>query len=227
MAIVGIDLRKEQQATLDRPALKYSFMARSFFKAFDLAIGSRTTLPKLELLEILAGVPYHAWEARRDRQCAGFPGDAQGREQARRLRAWARLARDNEFRHLQLLREKSAEENLEAPWFLRPALVGAMRFSYRLFAWALAKMALRRSLLFNAEFEDHAEHVYAEFVSRHPEWEAQPVTGPQARAYGEFASWADLFRRVSLDERDHRNRSFYFCGRFHDIIRYQGMPENF
>jgi hypothetical protein len=28
---------------------------------------------------------------------------------------------------------------------------------------------MRRAFLFNAEFEDHAEHVYAQFIKEHPE----------------------------------------------------------
>ena len=126
-----------------------------------------------------------------------------------------------------LLHEKIREDRLAQPWFLNPVVVRLMVFSYRLLSWLLAKLSLRFSIAFNAEFEDHAEHAYAEFVVDHPEWEAQPVAGPLANAYGRFASWADLLRRVSLDERDHRNFSFYFSGRPQDIVKYEGMPEIF
>jgi len=226
MATNQIDLKNEQQATLARPSLNYSLLARLFFRAFDLLTGSRTTLSKLKLLELLAAVPYRAWETRQYQALTRSFADGERTRQGLQLVSWARNAQDNEYRHLLLLHEKTAADHLPDPWFLNPALVGAMVLSYRLFAWALAKIALRRAILFNAEFEDHAEHVYAEFVREHPELEGQLVASPLAQAYGEFASWADLFRRVSLDERDHRNSSFYFCGRFHDIIRYDGMPES-
>jgi len=227
MAGNRIDLKKEQQATLERPSLKYSFMARLFFISFDLLTGSKTTLFKVKLLEILAGVPYRAWEIRQYQKLTRCYGNDKLMSQARRLMVWAREAQDNEYQHLLLLHEKIIAEKLKQPWFLSPFVVRLMVFSYRLFAWALAKFSLRRSIGFNAEFEDHAERSYAEFVLEHPEWEAQPVVGPLAKAYSQFANWADLLRRVSLDERDHRNLSFYFCGRSHDIIRYNGMPENF
>jgi len=222
-----IDLKKEQQATLARPSLKYSFRARLFFKAFDLLTGSRTTLFKVKLLEILAGIPYRVWEIGQYHKLTRFYGNNEWMRHARRLMIWARKAQDNEYQHLLLLHEKTKEDQLKEPWFLCPAVVRLMVFSYRLFAWALAKFSIRRLIFFNAEFEDHAEHVYAEFVREHPEWEEQPVTSPLAKAYGQSANWADLFRRVSLDERDHRNLSFYFCGRAHDVVRYDGMAEDF
>jgi ubiquinol oxidase len=227
MAASQIDLKKEQLATLARPSLKYSFMARLFFKTFDLLTGSRTTLFKVKLLEILAGIPYQAWEIRQYHKLTSFYGHDEWMRQGRRLLIWARKAQDNEYQHLLLLHEKTKKDQLREPWFLCPVLVGLMVFSYRLFAWALAKFSLRRSIFFNAEFEDHAEHVYAEFVREHPEWEEQPVASPLAKAYGQFANWADLFRRISLDERDHRNLSLLFCGRDHDVIRYDGMPDDF
>lgn len=222
-----IDLKKEQLATLARPGRKYSFMARLFFKAFDLLTGSKTTLFKVKLLEILAVIPYRAWEYRQYHKLTTLYGNDERMTRAHRLMAWARKAQDNEYQHLLLLHEKTTADQLREPWFLSPALVRLMVFSYRLFAWVLAGISLRRSLYFNAEFEDHAEHAYAESIREHPEWETQPVTGPQANAYGRFANWADLFRRVSLDERDHRNFSFYFCGRSQEVVCYDGMPEDF
>ena len=65
----------------------------------------------------------------------------------------------------------------------------------------------------NAEFEDHAEHTYAQLVEDHPGWEDQPVESALVRQYGLFRSWADVFRRVGLDERDHMNNSFVFGGK--------------
>jgi hypothetical protein len=214
------------QATLARPSLDYSLLARLFFGAFDLLTGSRTTLSKLKLLELLAAIPYRAWEARQYQKLTRSFADGERMRQGLRLVSWARNAQDNEYRHLLLLHEKIAVDQHRQSWFLCPALVRPVVLFYRLFAWMLAKFSLRRAIFFNAEFEDHAEHGYAEFVREHPELEGQLVASPQAQAYGEFASWADLFRRVSLDERDHRNSSFYFCGRFHDIIDYNGMPES-
>ena len=80
-------------------------------------------------------------------------------------------------------------------------------------------------------------------VAAHPEWEDQPATGEAVREYasfrifgrprvegesggpGEFDSWADVFRRIGLDERDHRNASFALAGRPELIVEYEGMPQ--
>ena len=226
MAAERIDLKKEQQATLERPRFEYSFLARLLFWTFDLATGRKITLAKAKLLELMAAIPYRSWEVRQYQKLTRSYASEERRRQGLRLMAWARAAQDNEYQHLLLLHEKMGEDGLREPWFLHPALTAALLFSYRLFAWALAKLSLRRAILFNAEFEDHAERVYAEFVRAHPEWEELPVRGPLANAYGRFGNWADLFRRVSLDERDHRNRSFFFCGRSQDIVRYPGMAED-
>ena len=89
----------------------------------------------------------------------------------------------------------------------------------------LAWISIRRAILFNAEFEDHAEHVYAQFVAEHPEWEDQPANNEKVKAYGDLATWADVFRRIALDERDHRNNSFRLCGKPECIAKYDGMPD--
>ena len=47
-------------------------------------------------------------------------------------------------------------------------------------------LAISRAFLFNAEFEDHAEHVYAKFVEDHPEWDEQEVKTTHLKEYGEY-----------------------------------------
>ncbi len=74
-----------------------------------------------------------------------------------------------------------------------------------------ARVNIKGAFHFNAEFEDHAEHVYANMVQEHPEWEEQPVTNELVKNYADVDSWADIFRRIGLDERDHKNESLRFC----------------
>jgi hypothetical protein len=59
----------------------------------------------------------------------------------------------------------------------------------------------------NADFEDHAEHEYAEFVAEHPEFEKMPFESAFVEEYGRFDSVADLFRQISYDERRHKEES--------------------
>lgn len=225
MAETSIDLRKEQQASLARPRYKYSLAARFFFVSMDLATGRKTTLAKTVLLEILASIPYRAWEiSQYARMTRGYRNLKLVRE-ASGILDWGREAQDKEYRHLLVIQEKMREEGVRDPWYLFPAFTFLVVLKYVLLTRAMALFCIRRAFLFNAEFEDHAEHVYARFVQDHPEWETQAVNSPMVREYAALSTWGDVFRRIGLDERDHRNASFAFCGRPEFIVRYDGMPE--
>ncbi|MBN2071608.1 MAG: hypothetical protein JW814_09150 [Candidatus Krumholzibacteriota bacterium] len=220
-----IDLRKEQKATLLRKRYRYSLAARFFFFMMDIVTGRKTTLAKAKLIEALASVPYRAWEIRQYRQMTGRYGDGEFVRRAFRIVSWGREAQDNEYWHLRVIDEKMREDGVKDPWFLAPAVRSIMVNTYAAISSILAAFNISRAFLFNAEFEDHAEHVYARFVEDHPELDSQPVGSAVAEEYGDFESWGDLFRRIGLDERDHMNNSFLFCGKPEAVVRYQGMPE--
>jgi ubiquinol oxidase len=219
-----IDLKKEQQATIARPHYKHSLAARFFFGAMDLAAGRKTTLAKVKLLEMLASVPYRAWEIR---QYARMTRGYRNQElvlQARQIVNWGREAQDNEYWHLLVVNEKMKEDRVKDSWYLFPPISYLIILSYVFIARTVALFSIRRAFKFNAEFEDHAEHTYAQFVADHPEWEEQPVTNALVKEYGDLKTWADVFRRIGLDERDHMNSSFAFCGEPEHIVQYNGMP---
>jgi ubiquinol oxidase len=207
------DLKKEQQASLARPRLKYSPAARLFFLSMDLLAGKKTTLAKAKLLEMLAGVPYRAWEARQYQRLTRGYRVADRVRKAREIVDWSRSAQDNEYWHLLVIDEKMKEDAAGDAWYLFPPLTFMMVGFYAVFSRLLARLSMRRAFLFNAEFEDHAEHAYARFVEEHPEWENQPVASGQVKAYADLPTWADVFRRIGLDERGHMNRSLVLCGR--------------
>ena len=116
------------------------------------------------------------------------------------------------------------EEGARDPWYLFPPIPWIMVTVYAIMTRIMAVLNIRGAFLFNAEFEDHAEHVYAKFVEDHPEWNDQRIDNPLVADYGEFETWADVFRRIGLDERDHMNNSFVFCGKPEHVARYEGMP---
>lgn len=219
------DLRQEQHASLARPRYEYSLAARLFFLAMDLVTGRRTTLAKAKLLETLACIPYREWEIRQYGRMTRRYRDLPLVQQARQIAGWSRDAQDNEYWHLLVIHEKMKADGLPDPWYLLLPIPWLMVRSYRVIAWLMALASLRRAFLFNAEFEDHAEHVYAQFVAEHPEWETQPVQSALVKEYCDASTWADVFRRIGLDERDHRNRSFAYCGRAEHVVRYEGMLE--
>lgn len=219
-----IDLKREQQATMVRPAYPYTSIARFFFGAYDLVTGSKITLSKVKLLEILASIPYRAWEIRQyNRMTYHYSDDAVVRE-ARTIVGWGREAQDNEYVHLRVINVKMAEDNEKNAWFLAPIVSWPIVTSYAVASRILAFISIERAFLFNAEFEDHAERVYAQFVADHPEWDSQPVTSPVVKEYTDLDTWGDVFRRISLDERDHMNDSLAFGGRQDSIVAYEGMP---
>lgn len=223
MAEGRIDLRREQSATLARPRHPYSPVARFFFWSMDLFTGPGVTLAKAKLLEMLACVPYRSWENRGYGRLTARYRERNLVREAERIVAWGREAQDNEYWHLLVLDEKMRSERLADPWYLAWPIPWLMVTGYRLMTWAVSRIDIRRAFLFNAEFEDHAEHVYARFVQEHPEWESQALPAELAGSSG-AANWADLFRRIGLDERDHRNHSFLFAGRPESVVVYHGMP---
>jgi len=219
-----IDLNKEQQVSRVRPRYPYSAVARVFFVSMDMLTGKKTTLAKAKLVEILAPVPYRAWERRERGRVARHQGDGGLGQEAGAIMRWGKEARDNEHWHLLLIEEKIREDAAKEPWYLTPPLPSLMAGPYALLSWTMARVAIRRAFLLNAEFEDHAEHTYAQLVQDHPEWEDQPIESTVVQGYGSFRSWADVFRRMGLDERDHMNNSFVFAGRPEYIVEYEGMP---
>lgn len=224
MTDMAPDLKKEQKASGARPRYRYSLAAKIFFLSMDLVTGEKITLPKVKLIELLAVIPYRAWETRQyARMTRGYRDRALVQE-ARKIMLWAREAQDGEYWHLLLVNEKMQEDGIRDPWYLFPPVPLLLVGLYAALTRVMALIGIRRAFLFNAEFEDHAEHVYAQFVEEHPEWEQQPVKIEQVKEHGELLTWADVFRRIGLDERDHMNMSFVFCDKPEMVIKYDGMP---
>lgn len=222
---MSIDLTKEQQASLARPRYTYSLAAKFFFAAMDLVTGKRTTLAKTKLIEMLASIPYRAWEIRQyGRTTVSYRNRALVKE-ARNIMAWGRDAQDNEYWHLVLINQKMEEDGAKDPWYTMQPIPLFFVVTYIVLTRIMALVSIRRAFLFNAEFEDHAEHVYAQFVEDHPEWNSQPVAKEIVEDYdSSLETWGDVFRRIGLDERDHMNTSFIFCGKPDCVVSYEGMP---
>ena len=224
MNATQIDLKKEQQASVARPRYRYSLAARFFFLSMDLVTGKTTTLAKAKLIETLASIPYRAWELRQYARMTRGYRRADLVRSARTVMEWSREAQDNEYWHLLVIDEKMKADGTKSPWYLFPMIPFMMVMTYVVMTRLMALFNIRRAFLFNAEFEDHAEHVYAQFVADHPEWEDQEVASPLVKEYTNCGNWADVFRRIGLDERDHMNNSFVFCGKPEQVVRYDGMP---
>ena len=195
-----------QRQSAAAPRRHYSLSARALFAVMDLLYGKERTLPKFRVLELVARVPYQAWEnvayvavTHTSRQ-PGF---------ARRVFDTVRLARweqDNEQWHLLILEELTAGERRQ-PFFRYRVIPQVLAFAYYQLSWMMYVVRPASSYRLNADFEDHAEHEYAHLVDEHPEWEITPFKGRFTDEFGDFESLADLFRQIGYDERLHKQES--------------------
>ncbi|MDZ7721798.1 MAG: alternative oxidase [candidate division KSB1 bacterium] len=221
---MNVNLKKEQHASRERPRYPYSLAAKAFFFSMDLITGKKITLAKAKLIEMLASIPYRSWEIRQYARMTRCYRNSELVQEASNILNWSREAQDNEFWHLMVIDEKMKKDGVKEPWYLFPVFPFVMVTVYVILTRLVALVSIRRAFLFNAEFEDHAEHVYAQFVDEHPEWENEPVTN-KVREYANLDNWADIFRRIGLDERDHMNNSFVLCGKPERVVKYGGMPD--
>lgn len=141
--------------------------------------------------------------------------------------AEARAQQDNEQWHLLVLEDllrRSADEKRKRGFFFGRLVPQLLALVYYHVSWVLYVVAPSLSYALNADFEDHAEHEYMEFVAEHPELEEVPWKSELARDYGEYATVADLLRRIGLDERVHKEESLarLEAPRFHGNVPRSG-----
>ena len=92
-------------------------------------------------------------------------------------------------------------------FFLYRIVPQFLAFFYYHVSWLLYVIKPAWSYALNADFEDHAEHEYMEFVEENPAFESAPFESDFKEDYGDFRNAADLFRRIGLDERVHKEES--------------------
>jgi len=210
-------LKQEQEKTLASPRMRYGLLARLLFVSMDLLYGRKKTLVKFSVLEIIARMPYQAWENVAYIAITHAHADP---DFARRIFEWvreSRLQQDNEQWHLLILAElknkKGIRENFSQHWLI-PQVIA---FLYYNISWLLYVIRPKWSYLLNAHFEDHAEHEYMKFVAENPALEQEPFESVFREDYGRFASLADLFRQIGYDERVHKLESLARL----DVARFQ------
>jgi ubiquinol oxidase len=195
----------EQEATLASPRRRYSLSAKALFAVMDALYGKERTLEKFRVLELVARVPYQAWE---NVAYVAVTHTARQRGFARRVFDRVRTARweqDNEQWHLLIMEELTSGERRG---FIRSRVVPqVLAFGYYQLSWFMYALRPTWSYRLNADFEDHAEHEYALLVAEHPEWEDTPYEGEFAEDFGDYDSLADLIRQIGYDERLHKLES--------------------
>jgi ubiquinol oxidase len=195
------ELSIAQAQTLASPLRSYGLAAKALFGALDAIYGKPRTLSKFKVLELVARVPYQAWEQ------AAYIAVTHVHERvglARRIHdriAESRSQQDNEQWHLlildeQIVRASTREGRLKYFW-----LAQAIAFVYYQLSWLMFVVRPAWSYRLNADFEDHAEHEYAKLVSEHPEWESEPfcVKSATMNAFTNRKAKHNSQRRASTD----------------------------
>jgi ubiquinol oxidase len=201
------ELRLAQDRTLASERRTYGTAARLLFVTLDLLYGKRRTLSKFKVLELIARVPYQAWEQ------AAYIAITHVHERtgmARRVHdrvVESRAQQDNEQWHLLILDELIDDEGIREGRLKFYWIPQAIAFVYYQVSWLMFVIRPAWSYRLNADFEDHAEHEYATLVTEHPEWDTTPFVSKFSPDYGEYASVADVFRQIGHDERVHKLES--------------------
>ena len=200
-------LREEQQYTMGTSRRSSSIGAKVLFVTMDLAYGTPRTLEKFRVLELVARMPYQAWE---NIGYIAVTHTARRPRFARRVFDQVRVNRweqDNEQWHLFVIEEMLSKAPTRLGWLRRQAIPQVLAFTYFHISWLLYAIRPAWSYRLNADFEDHAEHEYALLVDEHPEWEETPFVSEFADDFGQYSSVAELFRQIGFDERLHKLQS--------------------
>lgn len=202
-----LDLKAEQQATLKAPRRRYGLLAWMLFRTMDLFYGRKGSLSKFKVLEVIARVPYQSWE---HVAYIAMTHTYSKPDFARRIFEFVKESRsqqDNEQWHLLIMEELVQKDGLRENVFWHRVMPQIMAFFYYHVSWLLYVIKPAWSYGLNADFEDHAEHEYMEFVRDNAALESLPFESSFAADYGAFKNRADLFRRIAFDERMHKLES--------------------
>jgi len=210
------ELLAAQQETLATPRRRYGIPARLLFMTMDLLYGRRRTLSKFKMLELIARVPYQSWEQVAYIAVTHIHRDPDFARRIHERIVESRIQQDNEQWHLLILEELIARSGVRESRLKYYWVPQAIAFGYYQLSWLLYVLRPAWSYRLNADFEDHAEHEYMEFVAGHPGWETEPFDSAFWMDYGRFDSLADLFRQIGHDERFHKQESILrmTAGRF-------------
>jgi hypothetical protein len=200
-------LKQEQQKTRASTRMRYGFLARLLFVSMDLLYGRKKTLSKFKVLEIIARVPYQAWENVAYVAMTHIHADPVFARRIFNRVKESRIQQDNEQWHLLIISELIAKQDIGENLLLHGFIPQVIALFYYHISWILYVARPKWSYFLNAYFEDHAEHEYMEYVAENPDLEAERFESIFSEDYGQFASLADLFRQIGYDERVHKLES--------------------
>jgi ubiquinol oxidase len=200
-------LARTHAETLAAPRRPYSLAAKMLFWQMDLLYGKAATFEKSLVLEIVARVPYQTWENASYKRITRVH-----RRAGLALRIWDRVRefraqQDNEQWHMLIMAELVERSGRKTGWLRFRMLPQLISIGWWHFCWLLYAVKPAWSHRLNADFEDHAEHTYAEMVAANPAFETTSWDSVLCAEYGVYDSLADLLRQISHDERCHKQES--------------------
>jgi len=201
------ELLASHARTLATPRRHYGLGATLLFWTVNTVYGKERTLSKFKIIELVARVPYQAWE-----QVAYIAITHTHESPALARRVFDRVTEsraqeDNEQWHLLILEEMITDRGTKEGRVRFGLVPQILAFVYYQLSLLLYVIRPAWSYRLNADFEDHAEHEYAHLVEEHPEWEDVPFISAFADDYALVDSVADLFRQIGYDERVHKDES--------------------
>lgn len=205
-------LKIEQQKTLAAPKMRYGLLAKGLFFLMDLLYGRKRSPSKFKVLEVIARVPYQAWEH------VAYIAITHSYEQADFARRIfervqeSRRQQDNEQWHLLILEEWIHRRRIRENFFLYRLIPQVIAFFYYQISWLLYVIRPSLSYRLNAYFEDHAEREYMAFANERPELENEPFESDFKADFGDFKTMADVIRQIGYDERVHKIESLEHIG---------------
>ena len=201
------ELRALATEAARREPRRYGVAARILFFALEALYGRQAPLEKFRVLEVVARVPYQAWEQVAFVAVTHTHSDTTFARRIHDRVLEARTQQDNELYHLLMI-----EELLDRQGFRRSLVRGTIlpqliAFVYYQLSWLLFVVRPKWSYALNADFEDHATHTYLDFVTENPALDDEPWVSAFADEYGAWPTQGDLFRSIALDEQHHRDES--------------------
>lgn len=202
-------LRLEQSQTLAQPLHRYGWLARMLFGLMDLLYGRARSWSKFKVLEVIARVPYQAWE---HVAYITITQQYEHEDFARRVFDRVKESRhqqDNEQWHLLILEEWIHRNRITESFLLHRLVPQVIAFLYYQLSWLLYVMKPQWSYRLNVDFETHAEREYMLFAHEHPELGQVPFQSHFKKDYGNFETMADVIRQIGYDERTYKLESMH------------------
>jgi ubiquinol oxidase len=201
------ELLASHAPTLQTPRRHYGLGGKSLFALLNAVYGKKRTLSKFKIIELVARVPYQAWE-----QVAYIAITHTHETPALARRIFDRVTEsraqeDNEQWRLLILEEMITERGMKEGRIRFAVIPQLLAFVYYQLSLLLYVVHPAWSYRLNADFEDHAEHEYPQLVEEHPEWESVPFLSSFGTDYASLDSVDDLFRQIGYDERMHKEES--------------------